>query len=174
MRADVGTRAGRPPPPGATPRHTGRWWDLHLVRWRKPRLPRGRARFACNLRGSCCSDGGPEPRRAACGRRSRPSGGFGERERAARGTTHHALCPAMLIFCCKPFMTCACLTVWDLTTQHNGGHGRTGLAERFPKPCRSSSNSKGRPNASGPTAPTSGGAAMQISGRREGVKSPNS
>ena len=61
------------------------------------------------------------------------------------------------------------LRVSDVIKRPKRGHGWTGLAERFPKPCGPSSNSKGRPNASGPTAPTSGGAAMQISDGGKGL-----
>ena len=56
----------------------------------------GRAHSACNLEGSCCSDGGSEPRLAVRDRRTQSSRNGGERESGRERTHDHAQCPALL------------------------------------------------------------------------------
>ena len=103
----------------------------------------------------------------AAARRSQPSQEVEPRLLRARRTSatrpHEITKAAMVIWLLQGNHLYGCLRVWDLLTRLNRGQGRTRLGEPFPKPCRPSSNSKGQPNASGRTVPTSEGIAMGIS-----------
>ena len=78
-RAYVSARVGRPQPSRASRRRTGRWCNLHLVSWKKRRVPIARARSHARRGGSCCSGGGLEPRRAAPDHRAWSTGNYCER-----------------------------------------------------------------------------------------------
>ena len=103
----------------------------------------------------------------AAARRSQPSQEVEPRLLRARRTSatrpHEITKAAMVIWLLQTIMLDASLRFWDDRTRPNRGQGRTRLGEPFPKPCRPSSNSKGQPNASGRTVPTSEGIAMGIS-----------
>ena len=59
--------------------------------------------------------------------------------------------------------------VGQVRARPRGPHDRTGLGESFQELCLPSPISKGQPNASGRTGPTSGGPAIKISADGKGL-----
>ena len=130
-------------------------------------------RLACKLtlRQCCCPERGCAQLPAACDRCSMSRRGSCDRSsgrRRLRATAEPAARASKPVESVSSL--CQEIHFGNVRARQNGQQDWTGLGESFQKRFLPSPNSKGRPNASGRTGPTSEGAAIQISVDGKGLR----